>query len=368
MLRKNFLLRTSVYYHKLITGTAHGFVTGLLRGLLYLVSLVYGMVMLGRNFFYDKRFLSSYTADVPVISVGNVTLGGTGKTPFVCWLSQVLLEHGYKVGLVSRGYKKLNDEDGSGERHNDEYLEMLIKLPDVPHFQSPNRADACRRMLTANKLDCVILDDAFQHRKVNRQLDIVLIDATEPDGLGYIFPRGTCREPMSSLKRADVLLLSRADSVDANERARLREKLTALSPKAVYGEIVHRPVNVVSFGEKVTRQPVSMLKERKIFAFNGIGNPDAFERTLVQTGAEINGSKVFFDHHHYDESDIQHLADAAKKTNAEMIVTTMKDIVKIKREKIGDIPLYAIEIGIEFLNEEESRCITKAVLGTQVSR
>ena len=319
----------------------------LLRTGLYGLSIPYGMAMMLRNILYDNRLLRISEPDVPLISVGNLTLGGTGKTPFVAWLSQFLHTQGRHVGLVSRGYGRVGE-------HNDEFRELALRLPDVPHEQSPHRLSACRRLLARNDLDCIILDDAFQHRRIDRRLDIVLVDALEPFGFDYLFPRGMLREPTFGLRRADIVLLSRADLIEPAERIWLREKIATIAPNAIYGEIAHRPESLAAFPAPILHQPLEILKGQRILAFCGIGNPLAFARTLEELGVILADLIPFPDHHRFTLLDYHQILEKAKSTKAEMLVATMKDLVKIKLPALEKLPLRALTVGITFLEGESA--------------
>ncbi|HWC89722.1 MAG TPA: tetraacyldisaccharide 4'-kinase, partial [Pirellulales bacterium] len=206
-------------FHDLVSGRRRGPAATLTRGLLRVAETPYALAMRGRNWVYDHRYQTIEHVDVPVISVGNLTLGGTGKTPLVAWIARWLREHDVRVALVSRGY------GATADALNDEALELEDRLPDVPHLQNPDRASAAH--LAVEEFDCqaIVLDDGFQHRRLARDLDIVLLDACEPFGFGHVFPRGTLREPVCGLRRAHVVVLSRADMADAAQRAAIRQRV-----------------------------------------------------------------------------------------------------------------------------------------------
>ncbi|MDR2760979.1 MAG: tetraacyldisaccharide 4'-kinase, partial [Planctomycetaceae bacterium] len=248
------------WFRRLVSCESRGIIFSLLRIFLFGVSIIYWVVTSIRNFFYDFGIFKVYGADIPVISVGNITLGGTGKSPMVAWLCEYLIGQGFRPAIVSRGYrrKKSNSSgevDGGlrvkeidgGDRIdgvNDEYLELSFRLPDVYHFQNRDRVVAIRDLLrfvfsesSRGGVDVVILDDGMQHRRLGRDFEIVLLDAMEPFGYGYIFPRGRLRESVRGLSRADVILLSRSNCISAEERSRISETVSKVASKAIYAEV-----------------------------------------------------------------------------------------------------------------------------------
>ena len=187
-----------------------------------------------RNRRYNKP--SAVTeVDIPVISVGNITTGGTGKTPVVQWLASRLREMDRRVAIVSRGY---GAEAGA---QNDEAMELELSLPDVPHLQNPDRIEAARTAIEELESQSIVLDDGFQHRRLGRDLDIVLLDALEPFGYGHLLPRGLLREPLSNLERADWIGLSRADQVDEETRSAIQQESQRRAPNCGWFEVIHRP-------------------------------------------------------------------------------------------------------------------------------
>ena len=198
-------------FRDLVSGRRRGAMAAALRGILAAAEVPYTWAVRWRNRRYDCGAKTVYRVDVPVISVGNLTLGGTGKTPMVEWIVRRFLAQGKKVGIISRGY-------GAHGGPNDEARELAWKLPGVPHVQDPDRVAAARRAIGDFGCQVLVLDDAFQHRRIGRDLDIVLLDALEPLGYEHVFPRGTLREPVEGLARADVVALSRADLLTADKR------------------------------------------------------------------------------------------------------------------------------------------------------
>ncbi len=192
---------------RLVRGETHGALPSLARIGLGGIAGLYRIGVGARNLAFDRGWKASHRAEVPVVSVGNLTLGGTGKTPMVEWVARWYRARGVRVAILSRGY-------GDSSGMNDEGRVLEENLPDVPHLQAPDRVDLASRAVEELESELLVLDDGFQHRRLARDLDIVLLDALDPFGLGRIFPRGLLREPIGSLRRAGVVVLSRADLVD----------------------------------------------------------------------------------------------------------------------------------------------------------
>jgi len=309
------------------------------------VSWPYGLAMRWRNRGYDRNPAKTTRVAMPVVSIGNMTLGGTGKTPLVEWLCRWLREQGVRVAIVSRGY---GAEDGAS---NDEARELEEKLPDVPHVQNPDRITAATLAIEELATQFIVLDDAFQHRRIARDLDIVLIDATEPFGQGYVFPRGTLREPLGGVARAQVLILTRADQVTADQRAAIRARYQQLAPHTLWAEAAHQPVSLRDAnGVEVS---LTLLQRARVAAFCGIGNPAGFRHSLEELCGKLVELREFPDHYHYTLEDLQQLEAKAKSQQADMLLCTHKDLVKIGVTSLGGVPLYALRIGLKFLAGEE---------------
>lgn len=284
---------------------------------------------------------------VPVVSVGNITLGGVGKTPLVEWLARWYRARGVRVTLISRGY---GAEEGS---RNDEALELEQKLPDVPHVQNPDRVEAAEMAIEEFECQLILLDDAFQHRRIHRDVDIVVLDALEPFGFEHVFPRGALREPLSGLRRADAVVLSRADLVSAEARTAIRERVHRFAPEAAWVEMRHRPRVLVSADGR--EETLSLLEGANVAAFCGIGNPVGFRGTLESCGCRIVAFREFPDHHAYTRDDVESLIEwSTEQADASLIVCTHKDLVKIGEPSLGPRPLWALVIGVELLAGQES--------------
>ena len=330
----------------LLSGRHRGLWASSLRTLLRFAEIPYTAAINWRNHAYDRGRRTIHRAGVPVISVGNLTTGGTGKTPLVAWLASWFQSRGVRVGIVSRGYK-------SGHAAaNDEARELAEQLPDVPHLQNPDRVAAARRACDEFGCELLILDDAFQHRRLHRDLDIVLLDALEPFGYGHLLPRGTLREPLASLRRAHVVALSRANLVDADTRRAIQDAARRFAPDAAWIEVAHQPREFRSSTGEVA--PLAALAHHPLAAFCGIGNPAGFRRTLETCGLQVAGFREFADHHAYAPRDLTALAEWADGlAGVVAFVCTHKDLVKINAPQIGRLPLWALAIEMQLLVGED---------------
>jgi tetraacyldisaccharide 4'-kinase len=263
-------------FRELVSGRWRGGIAAALRGALGILEHPYGWIVRRRDARFDRGQVRPARVGAPVIGVGNLTVGGTGKTPLVAWLARWFLARQAAVTVISRGY------GAARGRPNDEALELAARLPGVPHLQNPDRVAAARQALAANPRQVLILDDAFQHRRIARDLDIVLLDALEPFGFGRLLPRGLLREPASGLGRAQVVALSRSDAVGERARRDIEARVQSLAPQAVWLELAHRPCGYVSAGGESL--PLSELRGERVAAFCGIGNPAGFRHTLESCG------------------------------------------------------------------------------------
>lgn len=339
-----------------ISGQRRGLWPGLLRAGCEVVSWGYAAAMMLRNAAYDRSWLATHRAGVPVISVGNLTTGGTGKTPIAAFLAAELLARGYRPGIVSRGYRQLDD------RQNDEQMVLAQLLPDVPQVMNRDRAAGAQLAIHDHNCDVVLLDDGFQHRRLARDLDLVLIDATRPWGFGRLLPRGLLREPLSSLARADLVLITRCDQVPAQELEHIRRELQRYrgTPDCVIVRFAPRRLRSAS-GEF---RPLLELAAQRPLAFCGIGNPAGFQRLLADSRVACEPI-AFTDHHHYGPVDFRRLALAADAMQATCFVTTQKDLVKLPGDQLLGRPVWAVEIAAEIVAGGE---LLDAALGTLPQR
>jgi len=343
-------------FRRLVDGRLSGPLPALARAGLSLAEAPYGLAVGLRNWAYDRQILAIDRADVPVVSVGNLTLGGTGKTPLVAWLARHLLTKGWQPAIVSRGY------GASHGQRSDEAAELGRLVPTVSHHADPRRIRAARAAIEAGAT-ILILDDGFQHRRLDRDLDLIVIDATDPFGCNRLFPRGLLREPLRGLQRADAVILSRCDQVSAETRQQIYQRSCQLlkGRPLPWFETSHQPIQL-RLADGTTAE-LETLAHQPVFGFAGIGNPEAFHRTLTELGGTVVGFTAYADHHPYNETDVADLARLARTAGAAYAVTTLKDLVKIPQQDLGGIPLAAIEIGMAFHSETKSLEELLAALG-----
>lgn len=333
------LLPDAEAFRRLVHGVDRGPAAAAARAALAAASLPYAAAVAIRSAAYDAGLLPVARGSIPVVSVGNLTLGGTGKTPLVAWIARHYRDRGMRVAIVSRGYAAK-----AGEK-SDEAMELAILLPDVAHEADRDRASAVRRAVARHGAEIAILDDGFQHRRLARSLDVVTIDATDPFGGGRIFPRGLLREPVAALVRADAVVVTRCDLVDSRTLASIAETVRSRcggrTPR-VWAESRHGPtrLRLASGGDA----PLESLAGRRVVAVCGIGNPAPFRATLERLRATLVDRLTFPDHHVYDDADHAAILDAANRSGAEWVVTTLKDLVKLRPDRLGGLPLAAVEI------------------------
>jgi len=328
------------YYLSVISGQRRGLVPTLLRGLLGMFTVVYAALHRSRQILYRLGALRSHKFPCPVVSVGNITAGGTGKTPLVEFLARWFARKNLRIAILARGYGKsatrgADDEDLISEME----LENVVRLPGA------DRVATGRKAISEYRADLLILDDGFQHYRVQRGLDIVAIDATQPFANGRLLPRGLLRERPSALRRADLVILTRTDQVPAAELEALRKRI---GPAV---ETVHKPVHVRSLSNR-KKHGLDWLRGRAVYAFCGVGNPEAFRRTLESVGATVVKFRAFEDHHAYVPQDVRRMNAEAQEFMAEAIVTTEKDATKLNAEGF-ELPLAALRIEIEITRCEE---------------
>jgi tetraacyldisaccharide 4'-kinase len=329
-----------------VRGEATGLRPTMTRFGLAVASIPYGAVVRLRNFAYDRGWITVHRAAAPVVSIGNLTVGGVGKTPFVEFVADYYRRREARVAVLSRGY-------GAADGPNDEALVLEANLPDVPHLQSADRVALATAAVEELESEVLVLDDGFQHRRLARDVDIVLIDATDPWGGGRLLPRGLLREPASGLRRAHVVALTRCDQATPAAIADIREHLRRLAPDAPLIETVHRPVELIDAAAATA--PLDDLRGRPVAAFCGLGNPEAFRRTLIDCGADLRDFRIYPDHHGYsrhDVDDLQTWAGALPRDG--MVVVTQKDLVKLGISELGGRLLQALRVRLDVTSGREA--------------
>lgn len=324
------------------------------------LSAVYGAVARARLSLYRRGTFRTHSLKRPVISVGNITTGGTGKTPLVEWVVRSLAARGKKVCILTRGYGRSNAErhvlvsDGSTVFSNaaeagDEAFLLATKLTGVAAVISDaNRISAGEGAIKHLRPDCFVLDDGFQHLRLARDLNLVTIDATNPWGGGSLLPYGRLREPLSGLSRADCIVITRTDQAED-----IQPLISELGKRTGGCPVFLSRMNairVVSLNGSFATFPGS----RRIAAFCAVGNPQSFFKQLRQDGYETVLEKPFLDHHSYTQKEIDSLTKAAKAAGAESLMTTAKDAVKLQSLKFA-IPCYVVEIEIAIEDEDRLR-------------
>jgi tetraacyldisaccharide 4'-kinase len=318
-----------------------------------MLSQAYGAVMRWRNRRYDEGRAAVYRAPVPVISVGNLSTGGTGKTPMAealladlqaaGWARPAYLSRGY--GRRTRGYRRVMTGQDTAREVGDEALQVARKFPDLPVAVCEDRAEGIRRLIGEAQAQLIVLDDAFQHRRVARDLDLVMIDANRLPVTDHLLPRGRLREPVDGLARAHLLVVNKVR--DRENLPALRAALSPLGRPMAFCT----PVATALQGLEGAL-PLSVLRGQRVFLFAGIGNPTFFARQVEALGAEVVGQRFFRDHHQYRALDLSRLSQAARQAQA-WLLTTEKDYARLSGPFLPPgLPLFWIQIQLQWLEGE----------------
>ncbi len=358
---------------EVIAGERHDFKATLTRGLLFGSSKLVQVYVIIHRWLINVRILRDQTLGVQVIAVGNLTWGGTGKTPVVEKFARELRDAGRNVAILSRGYRSkpppfhiwlankifLREDrnpprvvsDGKSllldsEMAGDEPYMLASNLRDVVVLVDKDRVKSGRYAIEKFGCDTLLLDDGFQYWKLRgRRHDIVLIDRQQPFGNGHLLPRGSLREPPSHLARANTIFITKSDGQTAD----LRERIAEFNPDAAIIECVHHPL----FLEDVftgQRRKLDLLSGRKVASLSGIAQPESFEQSLVKLGAELVYSKRFADHHRFTQQEILNVINRSKKRQAETIITTQKDAVRFPKIDRRDLPIYFMRVEIQIVS------------------
>ncbi len=371
------------YLYRVITGEIVGFRPTALLALLIPLSWMYRIIVELRGWLYDLRLLKPKRLPRPVISVGNIVAGGTGKTPVVIWIAKALRQEGVSVAILLRGYGSQSEQsagivsDGkeafmSVEASGDEAAMITRELSMAPAHcgkKKPastfvligkDRYAAGIQAIRSGNVGALILDDGFQHRKLARNLEIVTIDATQPFGTGKLLPAGTLREPALALRRADLILITRIDLIESPFQ--IRKTVEKLAPGTPIVESCHQPTELYRLGTN-EKFELHLLKGKRLLAVCGIGNPKAFADTLRRCQPKCVKLLAFPDHHRYTPKDIRQIQDCANQTQADLIVTTRKDEQKLLFISEGmQMLVLAVELvitkGRDVLDQRLWKCVS----------
>lgn len=346
------------WFRGVIDGRRRGPVAWAARVALWWARLPYALGVGVRNWRFDRNPKRAGRVPVPVVCVGNLTLGGTGKTVAAEYVAAFYRELARQVVLVSRGY-------GGDGGPNDEAMVLEENLPEVPHLQGADRVAVANAAVEELEADVIVLDDGFQHRRLGRDLDVVLLDATRPVTREYLFPRGLLREPVGGLKRAGFVLFTRCDQAEPEALAEQRRWLAERFPELKHATTAHAAVELLGTDGS---EEVGGLKGQSVAVFSGIGHPPAFVRTVEQLGATVAASREFPDHHPYTREDVDDLTRWAVGLPAEVttVLTTQKDWVKLRVGELGGRRLRAVRVGLRFVDGEGLfRETLRGVLGEQ---
>src|ERR1700744_4934313 len=361
----------SAFYLEVIFEQRPGYRASVLRGFLYLMSKLFlAIAVKARRFLYNVRIIRDSTLGIQVIAIGNLTFGGTGKTPVVEKFARELQLKGSTVAILSRGYrsrpkpmgefllnKVLFREDSTpprvvsdgksllldSETAGDEPYMLASNLKNVVVLVDKDRVKAGRYAIEKFGCDTLLLDDGFQYWKLRgRRHDVVLVDCQQPFGNGFLQPRGSLREPPSHLARASTIFITKSDG----NTEELGRRITQYNPTAGLIECIHHPLY---FEDVFTgqRHGLEVIKDRKVASLSGIAQPESFEQSLASLGATVVYSKRFADHHRFSQQEILNTINRSKKRQAEFIVTTQKDAVRFPKIDRRDLPIYFMRVEIQ---------------------
>jgi tetraacyldisaccharide 4'-kinase len=325
-----------------------------LRDLLWPLSLLYGAGAHARVWMYQKGWLKQEHLKAAVISVGNLSVGGTGKTPMVIWLAEKFLAGGKHVAILSRGYR-------GSQGSSDEVELMKFRLQNRVAFGvGKNRFAEGRRLEAQQPVDIFLLDDGFQHLQLARDLDILLLDVSRPMRGELLLPAGRLREPLSAMGRANVVVFTRTEAVTGAPEA--IEKLTHFPVFAA----TTRLLGFRSYGGGIQLESAAEIGGGPFFAFCGIGNPEAFFRDLQAWGLPICGRAIFADHHRYTEQDVLRMKQAGTNGGAKAFITTEKDAQNLVAGKFEGLPLFISVIDIAVSPEADFLNVLDRLLAAKI--
>jgi tetraacyldisaccharide 4'-kinase len=328
------------FLYSIASGQRRDLIARLMFVPLFLASILYGLTVQAILSAYAMGLMRRKHLSVPVISVGNLTLGGVGKTPMVIYITRLLKSKGLKPAILTRGYMP----SGSQKEESDEVRIMRQILDGVPVIVDPDRHKGGLEAIYRHSPDVILLDDGFQHWRLFRNLDVVLIDAVNPFGNKHVLPCGILREPLASLKRADLVVLTKTDQ---GQTEFLKDKLRTFNLNVPIIESVHRPSSLMNI---FTGHLVQIAKlAHPVVAFCGIGHPASFEGTLTTLNADCRKMIPFADHHSYTLDDMKRLKEECDAHKTNVLITTQKDAVKVLEYEDfwQGYEIYSLNIDIE---------------------
>ena len=317
------------YLYSLATDKYNGFLPSILKALLYILSLVYSAVVRFLSFY---QRINSCRLPCKVISVGNITLGGTGKTVLVEYIVRLLSARGNKVAVLSRGYRRkaanYAPRSTDYETMGDEPYMLKKKFPAVPVIVDPDRVRGALKAIKERGVDTVILDDGFQQWRIKKDLDIVAIDTANPFGNGCVIPRGILREPLSALRRADVFVLTKAGA--GGDTGPVKDAVCRLSPGGLIAESSHAWTGFYNISNPRERLGLEALQGKTAALFCGIGDPESFKKLISGLGVRVGSFSIFPDHYRYSQSDLEKIIQDAQVSGAGVLITTEKDAARLE--------------------------------------
>ena len=340
-----------------MSGEARGAGAALLRAMLCAAEPFYAASAAARNWTFDAGLRDSHRVPRPVISVGNLTTGGTGKTPVVRWLAQRLRDAGRHVAVIARGYGARRGEPGDEQVMLSRLLNDGTSNP-VSVLANPDRVTAAQTLLHDRpEVDAIILDDGFQHRRLARDLDIVLLNAANPFGYDHVLPRGMLREPPRGIARAGAIILTHSDQASGDQLNAIENRINRYNTTAPVYRAVHA-LSSVRVADDSSPRPVDDLRGRAWFAVTGIADPQSFLAQLRSTAGRYAGHRAFPDHHPYTGADLAAVRREAEAVNADVIVTTEKDWAKLQALNVartGSLPIWRVDVTIQFPGDSEEQ-------------